>query len=173
MQPDVAALPFPEGYRLALVEHPAPSFYLDLYRRVGAAHCWWMRYEMPTAELTALLHHPAVSLYVLYTPDDNVAGFFEIDRRQGRQPYLSHLGLLPDAIGHGLGRALLYAAIRLAWSEPCQVFRVNTCTADHPRALPTYLNAGFRKTHVLREIWDIPDDLGLPIPETLRLDTTL
>ena len=33
---------------------------------------------------------------------------------------------------------------------------VNTCTADHPRALPTYLRAGFRPLRQVREIWQVP-----------------
>ena len=44
---------------------------------------------------------------------------------------------------------------------------VNTCTADHARALPTYLRAGFRPLRQVREIWDVPTRLGLRIPAHL------
>ena len=40
---------------------------------------------------------------------------------------------------------------------------VNTCTADHPRALPTYLRAGFHPIRQVREEWDVPCRLGLEI----------
>ena len=46
---------------------------------------------------------------------------------------------------------------------------VNTCTADHPRALPTYLRAGFRPVREMREEWNVPLRLGLDIPDRLRL----
>jgi hypothetical protein len=46
---------------------------------------------------------------------------------------------------------------------------VNTCTADHPRALPTYLKAGFVKIRSMDEEWDIPERLGITVPERLRV----
>ena len=46
---------------------------------------------------------------------------------------------------------------------------VNTCTADHRRALPNYIAAGFEKLRTVREVWRVPTRLGLPIPERLRL----
>jgi hypothetical protein len=64
-------------------------------------------------------------------------------------------------------------AIATAWREGCAALTVNTCTADHPRALPNYLKAGFQVLRVVREEWPIPDRLGLPIPERLRLGTPL
>jgi hypothetical protein len=45
---------------------------------------------------------------------------------------------------------------------------VNTCTADHPRALPIYLAAGFRLVQVVREEWDIPASLNMSLPVHLR-----
>ena len=44
---------------------------------------------------------------------------------------------------------------------------VNTCTADYPRALPTYLRAGFRTLRQVRELWNVPLRLGMRIPERL------
>ena len=46
---------------------------------------------------------------------------------------------------------------------------VNTCTADHPRALPTYIRAGFRPVRAVKEVWNVPVRLGLRIPEALRV----
>ena len=45
---------------------------------------------------------------------------------------------------------------------------VNTCTADHPRALPNYRAAGFVETRRVREVWDIPRRFGLTVPDHLR-----
>jgi hypothetical protein len=55
-----------------------------------------------------------------------------------------------------------------AWRDAQRGVTVNTCTADHPRALPNYLAAGFIRLRTEREIWNVPNRLGLPIPERLR-----
>jgi hypothetical protein len=95
-------------------------------------------------------------------------GFYELDRRHGRNINLAYFGLLPQAVGRGIGMAFLHHAIHAAWSEGCAALTVNTCTADHPRALPNYLKAGFRVLRTVREEWPVPDRLGLPIPDRLR-----
>ncbi len=55
-----------------------------------------------------------------------------------------------------------------AWRPGAAGMTVNTCTADHPRALPTYLRAGFRPLRQVREVWNVPLRLGLTIPAHLR-----
>ena len=82
---------------------------------------------------------------------------------------LSYFGLLPHALGRGMGRALLRHAVETAWAGGgTRALTVNTCTADHPRALPNYLAAGFRPVRAVREVWQVPVRLGLPIPERLK-----
>jgi hypothetical protein len=70
-----------------------------------------------------------------------------------------------------MGRALLRHAVETAWAGGTRAVTVNTCTADHPRALPNYLAAGFRPVRAVREIWQVPARLGLPIPERLQLSS--
>jgi GNAT superfamily N-acetyltransferase len=82
---------------------------------------------------------------------------------------LAYFGLMPEAVGVGLGTALLRAAVDEAWSRKPSMLTVNTCTADHPRALPNYLRAGFRVVREVREIWDVPNRLGLRIPAHLKV----
>jgi GNAT superfamily N-acetyltransferase len=56
---------------------------------------------------------------------------------------IGYFGLMPHAIGRGLGRWLLGEAIRDAWcGDPTRLW-LHTCTLDHPAALPNYLKAGF------------------------------
>jgi GNAT superfamily N-acetyltransferase len=76
---------------------------------------------------------------------------------------------MPHAIGHGMGYAFLRHAVDTAWSMGPRMVTVNTCTADHPRALPTYIRAGFRAVRQAREEWNVPARLGLVIPESLRI----
>jgi GNAT superfamily N-acetyltransferase len=147
---------------------PSVSFYRYLYDTVGAPYVWWLRRTVPDAELASLLASPGVSLHVLYR-DHEPAGFFELDARPIATVNISYFGLMPHAIGQGLGTALLRAALAAAWATHPRAVTVNTCTADHPRALPNYLRAGFHAIRTTRELWDVPNRLGLRIPDHLRV----
>ena len=81
---------------------------------------------------------------------------------------LSYFGLMPQAVGSGFGRAFLRAAVDEAFVTSGRGITVNTCTADHPRALPTYLRTGFKPVRSVREVWDVPTRLGMTVPEHLR-----
>ena len=50
---------------------------------------------------------------------------------------------MPEAIGKRLGYFFLYHTCLNAWARPIGRLTVNTCTLDHPAALPNYTNAGF------------------------------
>ncbi|MCS6932219.1 MAG: GNAT family N-acetyltransferase [Acetobacteraceae bacterium] len=142
-------------------------FYRYLYDTVGGPWLWWLRRTMSDAELARLLAQPSIAIRVLYRHGEP-AGFYELEARSDRSVNLSYFGLMPWAIGQGLGRAFLRHAVDTAWQAGAEAVTVNTCTADHPRALPNYLLAGFRKLRTLREVWPIPFRLGLPIPPHLR-----
>ncbi|PYD64787.1 GNAT family N-acetyltransferase [Gluconacetobacter entanii] len=163
-QPPGPVPELPEGYEIRREIHPAVSLYRDLYNRIGQDYCWWLRRVMGDAQLAELLGNPAVGVYVLRDHGE-VAGFFELDARQCPDINLAYFGLLPRWIGRGVGLSFLHAAIRTAWRQRPAALRVNTCSADHPRALPNYVRAGFRVVRVLREVWDIPDHIGLHLPE--------
>lgn len=142
--------------------------YRRLYDAVGHDYVWWLRRTLSDAELDALLSDRRISIHVARDAEGDL-GFYELDRRSWPTINLAYFGLLPRAIGQGLGIALLHHAIRAAWDEGCATLTVNTCTADHPRALPNYEKAGFRRLRTVREEWPVPDRLGLPIPDRLRI----
>jgi GNAT superfamily N-acetyltransferase len=157
----------PAEASLARVATPSVAFYRYLYNTVGAPYLWWLRRTVPDPDLAALLASPGVSLHVLTIGAEPV-GFYELDARAGHTVNLSYFGLMPHAIGRGLGTSLLRAAMLTAWAHKPRALTVNTCTADHPRALPNYLAAGFFPVRTERETWDVPDSLGLVVPERLR-----
>ena len=165
--PGDTAAALPSDVSLVRVEAPTVAFYRYLYATVGGPYCWWLRRVAPDAEIERLLASPFIAIHVLYRRGEP-AGFFELDGRAG-DVNLAYFGLAPHWVGQGLGTAFLRAAIDAAWSASPRAIRVNTCTADHPRALPAYLRAGFRPFRTVREVWDIPDRLGLSIPGTLRV----
>jgi GNAT superfamily N-acetyltransferase len=157
----------PTDCQVVRIAAPTVGFYRYLYDTVGADYVWWLRRTMPDAELGQLLRDPLVSIHVLYNGGEP-AGFFELDARGGPDINLSYFGLMPHAIGTGVGYPFLRHAVDAAWREGPRGMTVNTCTADHPRALPTYLRAGFRTVRQVRELWSVPLRLGMRIPEHLR-----
>jgi len=144
------------------------AFYRYLYAVVGGPYLWWLRRSLGDSSLEAILRTPDVSIWVLYRGGEP-AGFFELDARQRPAVNLSYFGLTPHATGCGMGGAFLHAALEAARAEGARVVTVNTCTADHRRALPGYLRAGFKPTRTVREVWDVPNRLGMSIPEHLRV----
>jgi GNAT superfamily N-acetyltransferase len=90
------------------------------------------------------------------------AGFFLLDATEAGIVDLGYFGLVPQAVGLGLGRFLLGTAIHTAWEMPgTERVTVNTCTLDHPRALGLYQKMGF--VPIRRE--ERRRTLTRPIPE--------
>jgi hypothetical protein len=158
----------PSGAQVVRLQSPTVGFYRYLYNAVGNEYLWWLRRTTPDEELAALLGHPAVAIYVLYGGGEP-AGFFELDGRAWPDVNLSYFGLLPHAVGTGVGAAFLRRAVDEVWRTGAKGMTVNTCTADHSRALPTYTRTGFHIVRRAREFWNIPNSLNMPIPPGLRM----
>lgn len=118
-------------------------WFLYLYGTVGADYDWLDRFEEPREAVQAFCNDPAVSLTVMML-DGAPGGFFMLDAREAGTCDLAYFGLMPEAIGRGLGRWFLASAIEAGWEEPgVETMTVNTCTLDHPRALGLYQRMGF------------------------------
>jgi GNAT superfamily N-acetyltransferase len=148
--PPSAAVP----YRMETVMRPSVPFYRYLYNTVGEPWLWHERRRVDDATLAAVIHHPAVSLLVVYA-DGEPAGYAELDARQPPDIELAYFGIVPKFIGRRLGPTLLHAAVEAAWRRhPARLF-VHTCTLDHPKALGCYIKAGFTPyKDVVRRIRD-------------------
>ena len=68
----------------------------------------------------------------------------ELDFGEASQCLIRFLGVVPELAGQGHGRWLFAQTLALAWRPGVTRVHVNTCTLDHPAALPSYLKAGFR-----------------------------
>jgi GNAT superfamily N-acetyltransferase len=166
--PSTPAPALPADTSLVRLTRPSLTFYRFLYGTVGEPHLWWLRRALPDSALAGILNDRAVSVHVLYR-DGEPAGFYELDGRAKPDVNLSYFGLMPHAVGKGMGRAFLRAAVDDAFRLSGRGVTVNTCTADHPRAMPTYLWAGFRPVRSVREVWDVPTRLGMTVPDHLRV----
>lgn len=135
----------PSGAPASLLkaEEPPVWFFLALYDAVGREYAWEDMHDRSEADLADWLSDMQTSLYTLMR-QGWPHGFFMLDHREAGLCNLAYFGLVPQAIGRGLGRFLLQNAILTAWDIPgVEKLTVNTNTLDHPRALHTYQRCGF------------------------------
>jgi GNAT superfamily N-acetyltransferase len=123
-------------------DNPPIHFYRYLYDTIGEPYYWVDRRKMDDLTLAAIIRHSQVELYVLYA-DGCPAGMAELDFRDASIGLIAYFGLMPEFIGKRLGYFFLYHAVANAWAKPISTLLVNTCTLDHPRALPLYQRVGF------------------------------
>jgi len=135
----------PGNLRLALMQAVRPSihFYRYLYDTIGSGYLWVDRKRLTDEQLGEKIHHDKVEIVVAYL-DGSPAGFFELDLTDPDEIWLAYLGIMPDQLGRGLGKWLLSSALDAAWSKNPKRVCVETCTLDHPRALPLYQKQGFQ-----------------------------
>jgi len=143
-KPSVIPPPQPRG-KVALLrcDKPPNHFYRYLYDTIGNDYFWVDRKKLTPDALAKLIQDPLNQLFVLYT-DGNPAGMAELDFRKSGNCNISYFGLMPEAIGKRLGFFFFYHSCINAWLQPIQRLTINTCTLDHPRALPLYQRMGFR-----------------------------
>lgn len=142
-EPRLPPAPRPTGkYALMRAENPPVHFYRYLYDAVGRDYVWVNRKRLSDDTLAGIVQHEDVEIYVLYR-GGVPAGYFELDFRSMPRVELSFLGIMPEHIGLGLGSFLLREAIQTAWTRNPNRLIVQTCTLDHPRALPLYQRMGF------------------------------
>lgn len=137
--------PAPLGMEGALLraETPPVWYFLSLYDAVGRDYAWEDIHTREHDDVQEWLQHPDVALYSLMQrgwPH----GFFLLDWREKGTCDLAYFGLVPEAVGRGMGTWLLRTAIQTGWDRAGVTrMTVNTCSLDHPRALAQYQKHGF------------------------------
>ena len=133
----------PTGAAVQLLRPCPLADYRMLYDKVGSPWHWLERKRMGDPQLQAILDDPRVEVHLL-TVNGRAAGYAELDSRRDSTVDLAYFGIMPEYIGHKLGPWLPYEAVERAWTKRPVVVTVNTCTLDHPAALPLYQRLGFR-----------------------------
>ncbi len=126
-------------------------YYRYLTDRVGRKWHWVNVLRMSDDELSAKIHAPGRDIRVLYL-DGVPAGFFDINPYLPDETEIAYFGMMEHATGLGLGRWFLGAAIEAAWATGAKQIVVQTCTLDHPAALPLYQKLGFSPVGQAKEI---------------------
>jgi GNAT superfamily N-acetyltransferase len=119
-----------------------PSLWRQLYTDVGREYHWVDRLAWTDDEITAYLADPALELWVL-REGGAPAGYFELRKEDGGAVEIAYFGLMPEAIGRGLGKYLLTKAVERAWAWEATRVWLHTSSLDHSSALPNYLARGF------------------------------
>ncbi|MCP5432714.1 MAG: GNAT family N-acetyltransferase [Alphaproteobacteria bacterium] len=123
-------------------EEPPAHFYRYLYRAIGRDYNWSIRWHLNDEELLARIRAVGVEIYVLYA-NGVPAGLCEFDFAHMPLVQVLYFGITPEFLGRGYGRFFLDQMLELAWDRGPERIRLNTCTLDHPRALPMYQRFGF------------------------------
>jgi GNAT superfamily N-acetyltransferase len=155
--------PMPSSPRLALMraDKIPLHFYRYLYGAVGGSWLWVERLELSDQSLAEKVHRDGVEVFVLYA-NGSPAGYYELDLADPGSTRLVYFGLMPDWTGMKIGPWLLGTAVAEAFSRGGAEVLVNTCTMDHPAALPLYQRLGFRPIRRENRQLRIPVALKLP-----------
>jgi GNAT superfamily N-acetyltransferase len=132
--------PLPQSpLRLQRWKEPDPAKYRTLFRRVGARWLWYSRLLMDDTRLLAEIGE----VHAVVDRGGVEVGMLELDFRNEGECLIRFLGLVPELAGKGHGAWLFAQVAALAWRPGVARVHVNTCSLDHPAALPSYLKAGF------------------------------
>jgi len=124
------------------VEHCPPELYRQLYAEVGREYHWVDRLEWTDEDIRRHLETPGLEFWILNVTG-RTAGYFELWRCDDGAIQVGYFGLLPHAVGQGLGKFLLTRAVERAWDLGATRVWLHTSSLDHPSALPNYLARGF------------------------------
>jgi len=138
---------------IRLVRHCPASLYRSLYASVGRRFGWVDRLGWTDEVIRRHLDGDGVHLWIAYA-QGAPAGYFELQRHPDGSVEIAYLGLRPAFIGRGWGKALLIRAVDEAWGLGTDRVWLQTCTLDHPAALPNYLERGFRPFQ--EEVYTVP-----------------
>ncbi|WP_169544994.1 GNAT family N-acetyltransferase [Sneathiella aquimaris] len=143
-KPVPQAIPKPAiPHSILKAEKPTVSFYRFLYDAVGRDWGWIDRKKLSDAELKEVLESKETEVFVLYVRGVP-AGYAELNYKAFPDAVdLAYFGIMPEFIGMKLGPYFLDWAIQHAWLRNPSSITVNTCTMDHPKALPLYQRFGY------------------------------
>lgn len=154
--PKFSPQPHPAGKIMMLrLDHPTVPFYRYLFNSVGDTWSWRERNEMSDLDLTHIIKHPNVDIYVLYV-GGVPAGFAEVDRRREVEVELKYFGLMPEYIGQGYGFFFIREVVQNTWTYNPKRFWLHTCDQDHPKALTFYQKLGFIPYKQEKEVVEAP-----------------
>lgn len=154
----------PPGVTLEPIAPADLARYRALFAAIGEDWLWFGRRGLDDDALAAILAHPAVHAHAVVR-DGRDVGLLELDGRIEGEVELAYFGLIPAAVGSGLGRWLMNRGLEMAWADRPRRVWLHTCTFDSPGALDFYRRTGFRPYKVALEVFPDPRLTGR-LPKT-------
>ncbi len=133
---------WPEGISFTREMDISIAAYRALYDDVGRRWHWVNRRLLTDRQLSAIIHHPTTEIFTLKN-NDRPIGFVELNFKLFPQVEIVFVGLVAAAIGQGLGSLMLQRVIDYVYTRAPSRIIIQTCTLDHPSALPLYQRYGF------------------------------
>ena len=119
-----------------------PALWRRLYTEVGREYHWVDRLVWSDADIARYLADPRLELWILREAGEP-AGYFELLAHGDGAVEIAYFGLLPHAVGRGLGKFMLTRAATRAWERGAARVWLHTSSLDHSSALSNYLARGF------------------------------
>ena len=119
-----------------------PALWRRLYSEVGRDYHWVDRLGWTDEEIISYLSDPELELWILSEAGEP-AGYFELRAGDDGAVEIAYFGLLPHAVGRGLGKFMLTRAVERAWDRGATRVWLHTSSLDHSSALSNYLARGF------------------------------
>jgi GNAT superfamily N-acetyltransferase len=163
-KPTRSLAPWQNDVSLRVTDANDLASFRTAFRAVGEDIMWFSRLTMADEKLRGILSNPKIDSFIMKRGDETL-GLLELNFESETDCELAFFGLIPGAIGSGLGRMLMDEAIRQAWAKPIKRLWVHTCTFDSPLALPFYIRSGFTPYTRMIEIHDDPRNTG-NLPKT-------
>jgi len=154
-KPALRPVPEMQGLGLERMGAADTARFRDLFRVIGRDIMWFSRLIMAEEKLAAIIGDANVQAHALVKDGQDI-GLLELDFREAGMCELSFFGVVPSAVGTGVGRYLMNEALERAWAAPISRLWVHTCTFDHPNALAFYQRSGFRPYQVMVEVHKDP-----------------
>lgn len=143
--------PLPAGVRVELARDISPEYARFLYALVGGPWLWTDRLGWSRTQWADDLAIPGTETWIAYG-EGSPLGYVQLQPTpsDGGSVEVRYFGLVEQAIGRGLGGALLEEGVHQAWSllernglgVTSRVW-VHTCNLDGPAALANYRARGF------------------------------
>lgn len=120
-----------------------PERFARLFRTIGKEWMWTSRVAWSAEEIAERLANPGVECYAIVVGGADV-GLIEVDVGTAESLEIVLYGLVPEAVGRGIGVAAFGDLLdRLAARPGARRIWLHTCTLDHPKALGFYRSFGF------------------------------
>lgn len=156
-RPRPRPMPDSRGLRMVPWRNVDPDKYRTLFARVGGRWLWYSRLAMGDEALLAQMGE----VHAVVDRQGIEVGMIELDFAAPGEATIRFLGLVPELAGKGFGAWLFAETLARAWRPGIERVAVNTCSLDHPAALPSYLKAGFRALRRAFETFPDPRLAGL------------